>query len=219
MLAAAIDRFGGPEVLTLHTLPVPELDPDEVLIAMHTAGVGPWDLEIREGGYGARRTRFPMILGVDCAGIVAARGSRVRRLEVGDAVYSYSWHNPKGGFYAEYVAVTAQKVDRIPKSLDLRHAGAIATTGLTALQGVDDALHIRNGETVAVHGATGGVGTLAVQFAKLRAARVLGTAHGDAGLALLQRLGVDAPILSVPRSSRRNYIVWRRMASMPCLHS
>jgi NADPH:quinone reductase-like Zn-dependent oxidoreductase len=197
MRAAAIDRFGGPQVLSLHTLPMPQLDADEVLIAMHTAGVGPWDLEIRESGYGGR-TRFPLVLGVDGAGIVTARGARVRRLKVGDPVYSYNWNKAKGGFHAEYVAVPAEKVGQIPKTIDLKQAGAIATTGLTALQGIDDALHVRQGETVVVHGATGGVGTLAVQFAKLRGARVLGTAHHRDGLALLHQLGVDAVIEGRP---------------------
>jgi NADPH:quinone reductase-like Zn-dependent oxidoreductase len=198
MRAVAIDRFGGAEVLSVHMLPVPQIESDEVLIAVDTAGVGPWDLEIRESGYGGR-TRFPLILGVEGAGIIAARGSGVRRLKVGDAVYSYSWNNPKGGFYAEYVAVPATKVGHIPKSLDLKRSGAIAVTGLTALQGIDDALHLRRGETVVVHGATGGVGTLAAQFAKLRGVRVFGTAHHRDALALLRRLHVDAALDGRPQ--------------------
>src|ERR1700730_15763465 len=104
MQAAAIDRFGEPDVLTPHTLPVPTPDPGEVLIALDTAGVGPWDLDIRGSWYPGRRPRFPLVLGTDGAGTVAAVGSRVRRFAVGDKVYSYSWMNPKGGFYAEYVA-------------------------------------------------------------------------------------------------------------------
>ena len=97
MPAAAIDHFGGPEVLTLHIVPVPAIDADEVLIALDMAGVGPWDADIREGWYPGGKPRFPLVLGVDGAGIVAAVGSRVRRLKVGDKVYSYSWANPKGG--------------------------------------------------------------------------------------------------------------------------
>jgi NADPH:quinone reductase-like Zn-dependent oxidoreductase len=99
--------------------------------------------------------------------------------------------NPKGGFYAEYVAVEAQTVAPMPGRLTMRDAGAIATTGLTALQGVDDALHIKKGESVFVFGASGGVGTLAVQFAKLRGARVLGIASGVDGATLVRRLGAD----------------------------
>jgi NADPH:quinone reductase-like Zn-dependent oxidoreductase len=81
-------------------------------------------------------------------------GSRVRRFSLGDEVYAYSFLNPKGGFYAEYVAVHSEKVARIPKSLDLEHAGAIPTTGLTALQGIEDVIHLHKGESIIVHGAT-----------------------------------------------------------------
>jgi NADPH:quinone reductase-like Zn-dependent oxidoreductase len=194
MRAAAIDRFGGPEVLTLHELPVPDLDANEVLIGLRTAGVGSWDADIRSGWYPEGKPRFPLVLGTDGAGTVAAVGSRIRRLQVGDRVYSYSWLNPKGGFYAEYVAVLAEKVAPIPKRMDLEHAGAMATTGLTALQGIDDALKVKKGENVIIHGASGGVGTLAVQFAKLRGARVLATASGRDGVALALRLGADSAV-------------------------
>jgi NADPH:quinone reductase-like Zn-dependent oxidoreductase len=194
MRAAAIDRFGGPEVLSIHELPVPVLDPNEVLIALDTAGVGVWDAEMRAGWFPGGQPRLPLVLGTDGAGSVAAVGSRIRRLEVGDLVYSYSFANPKGGFYAEYVAVLADKVAPIPARLDLEHAGAIPTTGLTALQGIDNALHLKKGETILIHGASGGVGTLAVQFAKLRGARVFASASGEDGVALVLRLGADTAV-------------------------
>ena len=194
MRAAALDRFGGPEVLSLHTLPVPDLDANEVLIRLDTAGVGVWDADMRAGWWPDGAPRFPLVLGTDGAGTVAAVGSRIRRLRVGDQVYSYSFANPKGGFYAEYVAVAAEKVAPIPRGLDLQRAGAIPTTGLTALQGIDDALHVKKGEAVVIHAASGGVGTLAVQFAKLRGARVLATASGNDGVDLVRRLGADAAI-------------------------
>ncbi|HET6933531.1 MAG TPA: NADP-dependent oxidoreductase, partial [Candidatus Angelobacter sp.] len=191
MRAAVINRFGGPDVLELKTVPTPELDSGEVLIAVHTAGVGPWDADIRGGWWPEGRPEFPLILGTDGSGTVAAVGSRVRRLEPGAKVYAYSWLNPKGGFYAEYVAVPAENVSAIPETLDLRRAGAIATTGLTALQGVDDAIKIKRGESVIVHGASGGVGSLAVQFAKLRGARVLAVGSGQDGKAFVRRFGAD----------------------------
>jgi NADPH:quinone reductase-like Zn-dependent oxidoreductase len=194
MLAAAIDRFGGPEVLNIHALPVPPVGPREVLIALDTAGIGPWDLEIRAGLIPPRKPRFPMVLGVDGAGVVMAAGSRVRRFKIGDWVYSYSWANPKGGFYAEYVVVPADKVGLVPKRLDLEHAGAIATTGLTALQGIDDHLRVKRGESVIIHGGSGGVGTLAIQFAKLRRAEVLATATTIEGLELVREMGADAAV-------------------------
>ncbi|MCU1253582.1 MAG: NADPH:quinone reductase [Edaphobacter sp.] len=194
MRAAAIDHFGGPEVLTLHSLPVPVPDPDEVLIALHTAGVGGWDADMRGGWWPEGRPHFPVVLGTDGSGTIAAVGSRVRRLQVGEKAYAYSFNNPKGGFYAEYVAVPATNAAPVPESLDLKHAGAIPTTGLTALQGVDDALRIRAGDSLIIHGASGGVGTLAVQFAKARGARVLATACGADAVALLRRLGADVAI-------------------------
>ncbi len=194
MRAAAIDRFGGPEVLSIHILPVPVPDPHEVLIALHSAGVGGWDADVRAGWYPEGRPHFPLVLGTDGAGIVATMGSRVRRFEVGERVYSYSFLNPKGGFYAEYVAVRAEKVAHVPDVLDLEHAGGVPTAGLTAIQGIDDALHLRKGETVIIHGASGGLGTLAVQFAKLRGARVFATASGPDGASLVRRLGADAAV-------------------------
>jgi NADPH2:quinone reductase len=193
MRVAAIDHFGGPEVLTLHSLPLPVPDPDEVLIALHTAGVGGWDADMRGGWWPEGRPRFPVVLGTDGAGRIAAVGSRVRRLQVGDKVCAYSFNNPKGGFYAEYVAVPAANVAPVPDGLDLKRAGAIPTTGLTALQGID-ALQIRTGDSFIIHGASGGVGTLAVQFAKARGARVLATASGANGAALVRRLGSDLAV-------------------------
>jgi NADPH:quinone reductase-like Zn-dependent oxidoreductase len=194
MFAAAIDHFGGPEVITPHALPISVVDAGEVLIAVDTAGVGRWDADVREGYFAGRKPHFPLVLGFDGAGVVAAVGSRVRRLKVGDEVYAYNWANPKGGFYAEYVVVPADKAAPIPKRLDLRHAGAIPITGLTALQGIDDALGLKNGETVIIHGASGGVGTLAVQFARLRGARVFATASGKDGVELVREMGAHAVV-------------------------
>lgn len=194
MFAAAIDRFGGPEVITSHALPLPAVDAGEVLIAVDTAAVGRWDTDIREGYYAARKPNFPLVLGFDGSGIVAAVGRRVRRLKVGDEVYCYNWQNPKGGFYAEYVVVPADKAAPIPKRLDLQHAGAIPVTGLTALQGIDDALGLKKGETIIIHGASGGVGTLAVQFARFRGARVFATASGRDGVELVREMGAHAVV-------------------------
>src|SRR5438105_9362181 len=203
MRAAAIDRFGGPSVLKIHSLPVPKPSAQEVLIEIDTAGVGIWDVKARSGKW-AEREEFPMILGTDGSGVVAEVGSQVRRLKVGDRVYAYSYDNPKGGFYAEFAAVAASKVARLPEGLDLLPAGAIPTIALTALQGVDDTLEIEEGENVIIHGASGNVGMLALQFAKLRGARVLATASGKDGIAFVRRLGADEAI-----DGKRDDVVWR----------
>lgn len=191
MKAAAIDRPGPPSVLTLHELPVPEPAPNEVLIALHSAGIGVWDADIRKGWWPSGRPKFPLVLGTDGAGIVAAKGSRVRRFEIGERVWAYEFPNPKGGFYAEYVAVNADHVARVPRRLDLLQAGAVATV-LTALQGTDDVLRLRRRETVLIFGATGAVGTMALQFAKRRGARVIGTATGRKASRLAESLGAEA---------------------------
>lgn len=191
MKAAAIDRFGPPSVFALHALPVPEPGPDEVLIALHAAGVGVWDAEIRAGWWPSGRPKFPLVLGTDGAGVVAAIGTRVRRFRTGQRVWAYEFPNPKGGFYAEYVAVKAAHVAPVPRRLNLLDAGAAIVTALTALQGIDDALHVRRGETVLIFGATGAVGTMALQLAKRRGARVIATATGRKATRLVLSLGAD----------------------------
>jgi NADPH:quinone reductase len=192
MRAAAIDRFGKPDVLKIHTIPVPDIDASEVLIRIHTAAVGSWDADIRGGWWPEGRPSFPLVLGTDASGTIAAVGSRVRRFDVGDAVYAYAFANPQDGFYAEYVATAAENVGRVPEVLSMKEAGAVTATGLTALQGIDDVLHVKRGDAVVIHGASGGVGSLALQFAKWRGARVLATASGRDGLAFVKRLGADA---------------------------
>jgi NADPH2:quinone reductase len=194
MKAAVIDRFGPPSVLKLHLLPVPKPGPREVLIALHAAGVGVWDAVIRGGWWPKGRPRFPVVLGTDGAGSVKVKGARVRRFRVGERVWAYEFINPKGGFYAEYVAVNAERVGRIPRRLDLLHAGAATVTGLTALQGIDDHLRVRSGETVLIFGASGAVGSLAVQFAKRKRARVIGTARGRDASTLVKKLGANLVI-------------------------
>jgi NADPH:quinone reductase-like Zn-dependent oxidoreductase len=194
MQAAAADRAGDASVISVHSLPVPKPGPDEVLIALDTAGVATWDVGLRKQPTQIKHSGFPLVLGTDGAGTLVARGAKVHGFEQGDLVYAYSWDNPQGGFYAQYVAVPAARVARIPKGLSLREAGAIATTALTAEQGIDDALKLRAGQTVIIQGASGGVGALAVQFAKLRGARVLATASGADGEELVKRMGADVVI-------------------------
>jgi NADPH2:quinone reductase len=192
MRAAAIDRFGGPSVLTPRTLPTPALKPTEVLIAVHTAGVAGWDAEMRQGWSPSGRPRFPWVLGTDGSGTAVATGARVRRFRVGDQVYASNFEHT--GFYAQFVAVPASSTARIPSTLNLKHAGAIPITGITALDGIDRVLKVGKGQSIVIHGATGGVGSLALQFAKFRGARVLATATGKDGRALARRLGADEAV-------------------------
>ena len=195
MQAMAIDRYGGPEVLSMHTLPVPVPTANEVLIAVHTAEVGGWDAEIRDGwSPDGKKPRFPLVLGGGGSGTVAAVGSRVRRFQEGEPVYAYAWNYPRTGLYAEYAVVPDKSAAAVPSPVDLKHAGAVPIAGMTALQGIDDALHVKKDERVIIYGASGGLGVFAIQFAKLRGARVLGTASGPDGIALVRKLGADAAV-------------------------
>jgi NADPH:quinone reductase len=194
MAAAVIDRFGPPSVLHPDRVPVPEPGPAEVLIALQAAGVGSWDESMRDGSWKEGRTRFPLVIGTDGAGVVVAKGSRVKRFRIGDRVYAASVDNTKGGYYAQYVAVSAAHVARAPRRFDFLQAAAVAFPGLTAFQGVNDVLGVRRGETVLIFGASGAVGTLAVQFAKHRGARVIATASARPAQSVLRQLGASAVV-------------------------
>lgn len=197
MQAVAIDRFGGPETIHLQTLPVPEVGPDEVLIRVESAGVGVWDPFEREGGFArmfGTEPEFPYVLGSEGAGTVVAVGDEVHRFRPGDRVYTAALTNPKGGFYAEYTAVKADNVSHVPDKLTTEQAGVMPVDAITALQGLEDTLGLRPGESVMIFGASGGIGHLAVQLAKRMEARVLAVASGDDGVALAQHLGADAVV-------------------------
>lgn len=187
MRAAAFDKGGGPEVLTIHQLPVPTPGPGEVLIAVRASAVAVWELGFRE--HPNPRMRFPAVLGGDGSGTIVAMGPDVHDFKVGDEVYGTGY-----GFYAEYVKARADRIAHIPKGITAVEASVLAISGLSALQGIDDVLHLKRGQTIIIHGSSGGVGTLAVQIAKLRGAKVLATATSDEGLALATKLGADAVV-------------------------
>ena len=190
MRAVVIDAFGGPERLVAREVRVPEVAANEVLIRVDTAGVGIWDAKMRRGAW-SRGKSFPLVLGAEGSGVIAALGDDVQGLSIGDPVVGYAYGEKKGGFYAEYAVLRAEHVAPMPVTLGFREAGGIAVAGLTALAGIDDALGVRAGTTLLVHGATGSVGTMAVQLAKRRGARVIATANGGDGRELLRRLGAD----------------------------
>jgi NADPH2:quinone reductase len=197
MRAAAIDRFGGPETIALHMLPVPEVAPDEVLIRIESAGVAEWDPFEREGGFvkmlGVTPT-FPYVLGTDGAGTVAAVGKQVKGFKEGDRVYGAVLANPKGGFYAEYASVMGEYVSHIPDRLSIEQAGVMLSDAVTGLRGLDDIIGLKRGESIMIFGASGGIGHMAVQLAKRMGARVFAVASGDDGVALVKRLGADAVV-------------------------
>ncbi len=191
MKAAALDRYGGPEVLHTETLQVPKLGPTQVLVRLDYAGVGVWDPELRSGELQLGPSSFPRVLGSDGAGEVVATGDRVQKRHAGERVYAYSF---AGGCYAEYVALDEDEVAPVPAGLSLEEAGALGTDGVTALRGVDDQLHLAAGEALLVYGASGGIGHLALQLAKRLGARVLAVASGSDGVELARRLGADQAV-------------------------
>ncbi len=198
MRAAVIYRFGGPETLTIATLDVPEIAPDQVLIHVESAGVGKWDAFEREGMlaqmYGGT-PHFPYVLGSEGAGRIVAIGEKVRRFYEGDYVYGFvDARNPKGGFYAEYTAVNEDQVWPVPVKLTTERAGALPIDGGTALRGLRDVLALKRGETLMVFGASGGMGHLALQLGKRMGARVFAVASRADGVAFAQRLGADAEV-------------------------
>ena len=194
MKAAAVAGFGPPSALKLRELPVPKPRPHEVLIAVHVAGIGTWDTAIRDGSWRAPGpAKFPLVPGVDGAGIVVAKGARVRRFAVGDTIYAYEFGNRSGGFYAQFAVADAAHVGLVPRGLGMSAAGAVAATGLTAMQGIDK-LELRPRHTILIFGATGAVGTLAVQFAVQRGAYVIATASGTAAVRLVKKLGASKTI-------------------------
>jgi NADPH:quinone reductase-like Zn-dependent oxidoreductase len=168
MRAIAIEGFGGRERLKLVDLPIPEPGPDDVLVRVRAAGVGPWDAKTREGLFGKRS--FPYVLGAEASGIVESVGENVADLREGHEVYVYS-----GGCYAEYVAAPMKKVARKPASLSFEEAAGVPVAGSTAYQGIVEEIGMKEGETGLIAGAAGGVGTMAVQIAASLGARVLGT--------------------------------------------
>ncbi|HVT29232.1 MAG TPA: NADP-dependent oxidoreductase [Lacipirellulaceae bacterium] len=197
MKGVAIDHFGGLETLKVKSLPVPTPGDDEILIHVESAGVGVWDPFEREGGFAkllGNKPKFPYVLGSDGAGMVAAVGRQVDRFEQGDRVYACSLANPKGGFYAEYATAKADNAANVPDKVSTEQAGALMVDAVTALYGLDKAIGLKKGESVMIIGASGGVGHLAVQFAKRMGARVLAVASGDDGAALAKKIGADAVV-------------------------
>lgn len=195
MKAVAIAEFGGRDKLQVMDLPAPEPGEGELLIRVKAAGVNPVDWKIREGLLRDRIPhRFPVILGWDAAGVVAAPGPGARRFLEGDDVYAYC-RKPvvQGGAYAQYVAVPETSVARKPKNMSYEEAATVPLAALTAYQSLMDAAGLTSNDTVLIHAAAGGVGSFAVQLAKNAGCTVLGTA-GTRNHDYLRSLGCDHPV-------------------------
>src|SRR5436190_16650989 len=193
MKAAALQQYGGPEVLKLQELPRPEPKDDEVLVRVIAAGVNPVDTYVRQGRLSERSLdKQPIIIGYDIAGVVEKTGAKITKFKAGDAVYAYL-PIMRGGGYAEFAIAKEGEMSLKPKKIDFEKAAAVPLAATTAWQALIDTAKLEKGQTVLIHGGSGGVGCFAVQIAKAHGAKVIATAS-TANQDLLKQLGVDQAI-------------------------
>jgi NADPH:quinone reductase-like Zn-dependent oxidoreductase len=194
MKAIRIHAFGGPEVMQLDEVPTPVPAADEILLKVYASSVNPADYIIRQGGNELLRPflQLPLGLGLDAAGIVEATGSEVTHLKQGDKVYGVP-NFPGDGAYVEYLTAKATQFSPMPTNITFNEAGAIPSCALIAWNAIVDLGKVQPGQRVLIHGAAGGVGNLAVQFAKAKGAYVIGTASTH-NFDFLKELGADEVI-------------------------
>lgn len=189
MKAIIIQKFGKPEELQLSEIDKPVANDDQVLIRVIAAGVNPVDAKIRSGLHrSCKDLQLPAVLGKDVSGVIEYVGNRVVDFKVGDEVFGCI-----NGTYAEYTVASPEAITKKPANVSFNEAAALSLAGLTAYQAIHDQLEVKNGQRVLIQSAAGGVGHLAVQFAKLSGAFVYGTASAK-NAAFLAELGVDEAI-------------------------
>ena len=194
MKAIVAPQYGGPEVLKLEDVPMPTPKEDEMLVKVFAAGVNSFDGTLRSGKYAKRPngTQLPWHPGYDIAGVVERVGGKVTKFKMGDAVYAMI-NILKGGGYAEYAVARENDAALKPSTISFNEAAGAPSVALTAWQGIVDKANVRSGQTVLVHGASGGVGMFAIPIAKIRGAKVFATAS-TANQTFLKELGADVAI-------------------------
>ena len=190
MKAAYIEQFGGPEVLQYGDLPDPVAAAGQVVVDVAAASVNGADWRVRAGQYG--QATFPLVLGRDFSGSVAALGTGVDDLKIGDAVFGVLEAGREGA-YAEKLAINAAIIAKKPDGLSHIDAAALALTGLTAVISVETTLKLQRGETILIQGGAGGVASFAIQLAKHLGARVI-TTTSAANADYVRSLGADEVI-------------------------
>lgn len=188
MKAARIHSFGNSDQIKIEESPQPQIKKTDVLVRVHDAGINPIDWKIREGFMKTGSPHFPMTLGQDFSGEIVEVGSEVKGFKKGDRVFGIA-----SGSYAEYVSASPDKIALIPKTMDFETAASIPTAGLTAWQLVIAKAQVKANQTVLIHGAAGGVGSIACQLALWKNAQVVATAAAD-DIPYLQSLGVKKVI-------------------------
>jgi NADPH:quinone reductase-like Zn-dependent oxidoreductase len=193
MKVVQIHQYGDSSVLKYEDAPKPVIGPDEVLIKVHACGVNPVDWKIREGFMAQHlNTVLPLILGWDVSGTIEETGVLVKRFRKGDKIFCRPDTSRNGG-YSEYVAVRSMEVAFAPTSISLDKAAGIPLAAQTAWTALFEQAGLKAGQSVLIHGASGGVGSFAVQLAKAAGARVIGTCSKN-HIAMVKSLGADEVI-------------------------
>lgn len=191
MKTATINRFGPPEVLEITDIDRPVPNNEEILIKIKFAGINPVDAKVRSGKSGiSKKLQLPAILGWDVSGTIESTGKNVSGFKKGDEVLGCIGFPGLGKTYAEFAVADPGLITKKPSNVSFEEAAAVPLAGLTAYQAINEHLKVSEGQKVLIQAAAGGVGHLAVQFAKLNGAFVAGTASGE-NEQFLKSLGVD----------------------------
>ncbi|HHB1651777.1 NADP-dependent oxidoreductase [Bacillus sp. B1-WWTP-T-0.5-Post-4] len=189
MKAMIIDRYGKVP-MRMAEVPTPEINEYEVLAEIHAASINPIDFKIRDGKVKMLlKYEMPLILGNDFSGVITKVGSKVTRFKVGDEIYARPRKN-KIGTFAEYIAIHEDDIALKPKNLSFEEAASIPLVGLTSYQALHDIMQLQKGQKILIHAGSGGVGTFAIQLAKIMGTTVTTTAS-EAGANLVTSLGAD----------------------------
>ncbi|MFB4335995.1 MULTISPECIES: NADP-dependent oxidoreductase [Bacillus] len=189
MKAMIIDRYGKVP-MRMAEVPTPEINEYEVLAEIHAASINPIDFKIRDGKVKMLlKYEMPLILGNDFSGVITKVGSKVTRFKVGDEIYARPRKN-KIGTFAEYIDIHEDAIALKPKNLSFEEAASIPLVGLTSYQALHDIMQLQKGQKILIHAGSGGVGTFAIQLAKIMGATVTTTAS-EAGANLVTSLGAD----------------------------
>ncbi|MGE8054667.1 NADP-dependent oxidoreductase [Bacillus mycoides] len=189
MRAMVIDKYGKVPMRMIE-MPTPEINEYEVLAEIHTASINPIDFKIRDGKVKLLlKYKMPLILGNDFSGVIVKVGTKVTQFKVGDEIYARP-RKDKIGTFAEYIAIHEDDIALKPKNLTFEEAASIPLVGLTSYQALHDIMQLQKGQKILIHAGSGGVGTFAIQLAKIMGATVATTAS-EAGENLVKSLGAD----------------------------
>jgi NADPH:quinone reductase len=187
MKAIVVREFGSPEVMNIKEVSIPNIETSQILVKVKAAGVNPVDAYIRSGVYPSV-PKLPYTCGKDAAGIVEQIGENITKVKVGDRVYTA---DSISGTYAEYVVCKENQVNLLPENISFEQGAGVFVPYATSYRALFQKANAKIGETVLIHGASGGVGIAAIQWAKNAGLKVIGTASSPKGLELIKQQGCD----------------------------